>query len=175
MVVKGEVPNLLGRDWLSKLTLNWKEIFPTPVVVNSIKVDTYDSRVKKIIEKYPKVFTEEVGCLKDFKVCIPVSAETEPKMFRARPVPYTLRSRVEAELDKLEAQGVWKRVEYSKWAAPIVPVLKDPRDPSSPVRICGDYKMTVNQVAPCDSYPIPNIEDQLATFEGGGGHLPSWT
>ena len=108
-------------------------------------------------------------------MCIPLSAETEPKYFRARPVPYTLRSCVEAELDKLEAQGVWKRVEYSMWAAPIVPVLKDPRDPTSPVRICGDYKMTVNQVAPCDSYPIPNIEDQVATFEGGGGHLPSWT
>ena len=46
-------------------------------------------------------------------------------------------------------------------------MLKNSRDPSGPVRICGDYKTTVNQVAPCDSYPIPNTSEQLATLAGG--------
>ena len=58
-------------------------------------------------------------------------------------------------------------MEYSRWAAPIVPVLKDPRNPSGPVRLCGDYKITVNQAAPLDAYPIPTTEDQLATLAGG--------
>ena len=34
----------------------------------------------------------------------------------------------------------------------------------SSVRICGDYKMTVNQVAKHDSYPIPRIEDLFASL-----------
>ena len=63
---------------------------------------------------------------------------------------------MDEELYELEEQGVWRKVEYSKWAAPIVPVLKNSRDPGGPVRICGDYKTTVNQVARCDSYPTSN-------------------
>ena len=76
-------------------------------------------------------------------------------------------ARVEDELDKLEKQGVWEKVQYSEWAAPIVTVLKDPRDPAGPIRICGDYKLTVNKVAPLDNYPVPSVTDQLATLNGG--------
>ena len=35
------------------------------------------------------------------------------------------------------------------------------------VRICGDYKSTVNQVSKLDNYPIPKTEDLLATLGGG--------
>ena len=35
------------------------------------------------------------------------------------------------------------------------------------VRICGDFKVTVNPVAKLDRYPIPRIEDLLATLGGG--------
>ena len=33
--------------------------------------------------------------------------------------------------------------------------------------ICCDYKLTVNQVSKLDNYPIPKIEDLLATVGGG--------
>ena len=54
---------------------------------------------------------------------------------------------------------------YSRWAAPIVPVLKS----DGTVRICGDYKQTINKAAHCDNYPLPCTEDLLATPNGGGG------
>ena len=35
------------------------------------------------------------------------------------------------------------------------------------VRICGDYRCTVNQVSKLDNYPIPKTVDLLATLGGG--------
>ena len=43
---------------------------------------------------------------------------------------------------------------------------KDAADPSSDLRVCGDYKQTVNRVAPLDNYPIPTVDEHLASFKG---------
>ena len=169
-VVKGNVPTLLGRDWLSTLKLNWPRLFPAAAAVHRVTA----SSVSELLSEFPEVFTDKLGCMKDYKVHIPVPENTSPRFCKARSVPYSMRDRVEDELNKLEKQGVWKRVTYSKWAAPIVPVLKDAKDPGGAVRICGDYKMTVNQFAPLDNYPIPNVRDQLAMLSGGRSS-PNWT
>ena len=55
-------------------------------------------------------------------------------------------------------------VAYSEWAAPIVPVLKPDK---KSVRICGDFKLTVNQAVKVDRYPIPLIQDLFAGLNGG--------
>ena len=52
-------------------------------------------------------------------------------------------------------KGVIRPVEFMEWAAPIVPVLKASVD----IRICGDYKVTINQAVKVDKYQIPNIDD----------------
>ena len=54
-------------------------------------------------------------------------------------------------------------MEFADWAAPIVPVVKT----DGSVRLCGDYKVTVNQVAKLDKYPIPRIDDLFSSLEGG--------
>ena len=60
-------------------------------------------------------------------------------------------------------EGTYKPVSHSEWAAPIVPRVKS----DGTVRICGDYKLTVNPAAECDTYPVPKTEDLLATLNGG--------
>ena len=87
----------------------------------------------------------------------------ESKYIKARAVPYALRTNVELELETLEREGIISPVEFSEWEAPIVPVAK----PNGTVRICRDYKLTVNQVSKLDNYPIPKTEDLLATLGGG--------
>ena len=65
------------------------------------------------------------------------------------------------ELERLEKAGAIEPVHFSDWAAPIVPVMK--RDGS--IRVCGDYKVTVNQAARLDTYLLPRIDARLAGGE----------
>jgi len=60
-------------------------------------------------------------------------------------------------------QGVIEPITFSEWTTPIVLVLKK----DGKVRICEDYKVTVNQAAKVDSYPLPKIHDLLASLVGG--------
>jgi hypothetical protein len=88
--------------------------------------------------------------------------EVTPKFFRARTVPFGLRDKVEAELDRLVKLKVLTAVNFSQWATPIVPVLK--KDGS--IRICGDFKITINPVLEIDKFPLPRINDLFAKVHG---------
>ncbi len=52
------------------------------------------------------------------------------------------REKVEQEIQRLQKEGTIEPVEVSDWVAPIIPVIK--RDKC--VRICGDFRLTVNAV-----------------------------
>ena len=75
-----------------------------------------------------------------------------------------MKETVDKELDRLVAEGTLEPVQFSDWASPIVPMLK--ADKSS-VRICEDFKQTINPVSKLDRYPIPKIEDLFASLAGG--------
>ena len=94
---------------------------------------------------------------------IHVAADAKPIYCKARPVPYSLKKKVEEELGRLQAEGTVEPVQFAEWAAPIVPIVKEDKS----IRICGDYKVTVNQAVKLDNYPIPNAEDLFATLNRG--------
>ena len=96
--------------------------------------------VAGVLQKHTQVFREELGTLKGFAAKIHVDEGKPPKFFKARPVPYAMRKKVEQELDRLVQTNVMEPVRYSDWATPIVPVLKA----DGKVRVCSDYKLTVN-------------------------------
>ena len=90
--------------------------------------------------------------------------QARPRFHKARPIPYALREKVDIKLERLpRGVSVPVPVEFSQWAAPVVPVLKE----DGSVRLCGDYRTTVNQVLERDSYPLPRIEDLFSTLAGG--------
>ena len=74
-----------------------------------------------------------------------------------------LEVELKTELDRLVTTGVLSPIKSSKWATPIVPVVK--RDNS--VRLCGDYKLTVNKVILPDGNPLPTHEDLFSSLSGG--------
>ena len=70
---------------------------------------------------------------------------------------------VDEALGELKAKGAIKKVTTSEWATPIVtPVKKD-----GSVRVCGDFKVTINSELEVDEYPLPNIDDIYASLGGG--------
>ena len=87
----------------------------------------------------------------------------KPKFCKARPVPNAINKRTEKELNRLVKDNIYEPIQYSKWATPIIPVLKD----DGTVKICGDYKQTINQASLCNKYPVPKTEDLFAPLNGG--------
>ena len=65
---------------------------------------------------------------------------------------------LEAEIDKMLEKGIIQTSE-SPWASPVVIVPKKTGD----LRICVDYR-PLNAITVTDSYPIPNMQDQLENF-----------
>ncbi len=153
IVVEGTGPTLLGRNWLLKIQLNWAKLYYAS-----------NSDLQSIVDKYSAVFEEGLGTYKGYQAKIHVDPNANPCFFKPRTVPYSMREGIEAELSKLVAEGTLVPVEHSDWDAPIVPVLKPD---GKTVRICGDFRLTVNPVSKLDQYPIPKIEDLFATLARG--------
>ena len=117
-----------------------------------------------VLKRHSTVFNAELGTLKGYEAKLQVDPTATPRFYEARSVPYSLKDMIEKELDRLENEGIIKPIQFADWAAPIVPVLKS--DGKS-VRICGDFKVTVNQAAKVNKYPVPKIQDLFAQVGGG--------
>ena len=156
LVVRAEsyAPPLLGRSWLTKIRLDWSTLFSPPISQVSVDQDN-DVRVERLKEQYREIFKPELGTVKGVKAKLYLKANAKPVFQRARPVPYALRPDVEEELKRMESDGVLKPIEVSDWATPIVCVLKT----DGSVRICGDYKGTVNPAIQTEQFPIPTLEE----------------
>ena len=109
------------------------------------------------------MFKDELGEAVEITAKLHVSTNTKSYFCRARAVPHALRTKIEQELQCLQDQKVIEPVQMSEWMAPLVPVLK----PDGSIRLCGDYKLTINRVAKPDVYPLPRMEELFATLAGG--------
>ena len=93
LVVVGNGPTLLGRNWLSEIKLNWhmiKQIAPTT------------SKIDHLVSKYSELFDESLDTLKGTTAKIHFDSSAAPVFCKARFVPYALRERIEEDLDRLQ-------------------------------------------------------------------------
>ena len=156
-VVKVDAPALFGREWLRVIKLNWRDL--KTVHVTEQKAE----KLETVLKRHSAVFSKKLGTMKSVKARLTLKPDSVPKFFPPRNVPYALRPRVEAELQRLTELGVISPVAHSDWATPVVPVNKK----DDTVRLCGDFKVTINQALCIDKYPIPRIEDLFASLAGG--------
>ena len=151
VVPQGVKPVLLGRNWLEKLNLDWS--------CSTVFKVSHVPALEDILTRYEALFKKGYGHIKLYKASIQVREGAQPFFLKARPVPYALKEKV--ELQRLEDEGIIYKV--SDCTAPVVLVPKK----DGLLRECGDYKMTVNQCADVDQYPLPNTEELFATLAGG--------
>uniref|UniRef100_A0A8C5QT05 Gypsy retrotransposon integrase-like protein 1 n=2 Tax=Leptobrachium leishanense TaxID=445787 RepID=A0A8C5QT05_9ANUR len=155
VVVEGAGPNLLGRNWL-------KDLRVLPQLVNTVTASP-TLHLADLLDRYAEVFKDELGQLKGTTAKIHVNSEAQPRFYKPRRIPFAVKPLVEAELQRLVDEKIIEPVQFSEWAAPIVPVRK----PDGSIRICGDYKLTVNRASSVEQYPIPKVEDLFAQLAGG--------
>ena len=146
VIVKGDGPTLMGRDWLQHIRLDWAQL-------NNL--DAEHSQLKEMLAKHSNLFQPGLGKISGTTAKLYLRQGAKPKFCRARTVPIALREKIEQEIARQVEEGILESVNFSEWATPIVPVIK--KDGS--VRLCGDYKVTVNQAS--------EIDDILASLAGG--------
>ena len=154
-VVKGTGSSLFGREWLSKIKLDWHELG-----IMKVSHDEFD--LKKTVKKYETLFSNKLGLIKNIKADLSID-ESNPVFRKCRPVPFAIREKLGDEIDRLESIGVIEKVKHSKWATPVVPVMKSSGD----VRLCGDFKISINPRINVEQYPIPRVDELFASLRGG--------
>ena len=125
IVVKGNGPTLLGRNWLGIIKINWCDIHYTPSI-----------GLQNLLEKYDVMFQDKLGHFQGCQAKIEVDPEATPHFCKARTLPYSMRAKVE-EIDRLVAEGILEPVEYTDWVAPVIAVLKSDRKVCDYVEIFG--------------------------------------
>lgn len=151
LVIKEEGPSLIGKTWLKASNLFWPNI-------NMVKSGSKE----ELIKMFPDVFADGIGTIKGPPVSVKLKNDVKPVFLRARTVPFALRKATDLELERLSNEGILKSVDNSDWASPIVIVPK----PNGAVRICGDYRATVNASTENDNYPLPRMEELYAKLAG---------
>ncbi|XP_015275073.1 PREDICTED: uncharacterized protein K02A2.6-like, partial [Gekko japonicus] len=115
-----------------------------------------------VCNEFPRVFDGSLGKFTGAPISLDLDPAVRPIRIKARFPPLTVRPKIEAELDKLVAQGVLESVASARWETPIVTPIK----PNGDVRICADYKCTINKALQDHAYPVPVVSHVLAALAG---------
>ncbi|XP_032091769.1 uncharacterized protein K02A2.6-like, partial [Thamnophis elegans] len=145
---------ILGLDWFSPLGLSIHGIHSM--------TDT-SADVALVLSDYADIFDGQLGRYKGNPISLNLDPQVAPIRLKARRVPFALRPKVEAELDKLVAQGILEPVDHSPWETPIVIPVK----PDGSIRVCADYKSTINLALQANPYPVPVVQHLLHSLGQG--------
>lgn len=159
-VMENAKNSLLGRQWIAELDVQLPKFDYDSV--NALNVNE-EFNLEEFSSRYCEVFAAGLGRCTGPPVSVHVRQGARPVFLRARPLPYALREPVERTLREHVRDGILTPVDRSDWATPIVPVVKKDGN----IRICADFKLTLNKVLEIDRYPLPRVEDLLVRLHGG--------
>lgn len=157
---------LLGREWIRQLRCQRgvPDFLGCNLLENS-NINTLDttSQLQAILREYKEVVAPTLAKITGIQARLTMKPNASPIFLKARAVPFKLIPLVEEKLNKLEQAGILTKIENSEWATPIVPVLKA----NGTIRVCGDYKSTINSKLIVDEHPLPTTDELFAKLAGG--------
>ena len=150
--------SLLGADAFTNFGIK----ITLPLEINTV---TAASSVSQVMDKFPDLYTRPIGTLNGHEQSMPLIPNAgNIRFWKARLIPYAITDAVTTELRKMESLNIIEPITTSNFgAAPIVPVIKE----NGKIRICADFKVTVNKFLQPVHYPLPRIEDILAKISHG--------
>ncbi|XP_055307850.1 uncharacterized protein K02A2.6-like [Sitodiplosis mosellana] len=126
-------------------------------------LDSYDEIISQIKSDFSEIFKSGLGKCNTTVIKLPLINDSTPIFCKARPIPMAFREKIEQQLQQLVEQDIITPVNDSDWGTPIVPIPKSDGE----IRICGDYKSTINRFLKDFRYPLPRIEEIFASMQGG--------
>lgn len=152
IVVSGSLPSLLGLDWFESLGL-------AITGIHSINASDFSELTKEFTE----VFNGELGKYTGTPISFNLDSQVAPIRLKPRRVPFTLRPKVDEELDQLLSQGILEPIDHARWETPIVL----PTKPNGSIHICADYKCTLNRALQANPYQVPVVQHLLHSLGHG--------
>lgn len=169
---------LIGRTWLEVLCSGWREFFyncfeqlavkqlackeQKVEKVNNMYEPGTQGMVELIKRDYKQVFEPSDEPIKHFKASFKLKEGSRPIFLKATSPPYALRDEIARQLKGLEEKGIIKYVEHSEWASKLVVAPKK----NGELRLCVNYRTTLNDNLQDNHYPLPVVEDILLTLGG---------
>ena len=96
VIVRGNEPALFGRDWLSKIHLDW----------HSIMFHTLLSpELERLLQKYEVVFGEELATIGTPPVHLS-KENCKPKFVPAHSVPFAIKDAIAQDIERLQFLGI---------------------------------------------------------------------
>jgi hypothetical protein len=137
----------------------------SPNVIRHLVNKVYSQvKLQEILKKHISVFDKELGHCSKIQAHVQLVPNAIPKFFKPRSLPFACIDGVKEEIQRNVACGIAERIDTSQWAAPIVPIFK----PTGNIRICGDFKVTINFQIPIDQHRIPSVAELLTRLNNGG-------
>ena len=118
--------------------------------------------MQDLLEKYKELFLEGLGTLQVFQAKIDVDSCYTTFLQGSNSAFLKIKS--QRCVEQVSGRRDTRTVEFSEWAAPIVAVLKSNK---KSIRICGDFRKTVNPISKLDKYSIPKVEDLFVKLQNG--------
>ncbi|XP_049525093.1 uncharacterized protein K02A2.6-like [Dermacentor silvarum] len=156
-------PSLCGRDLIAKFSDAGSSVLNVSVQQGPGPGSSRTPTMDAVLSEFQDVFSTELGLIDGHPVHLKLKEGATPKFCKARSLPFAIRDKVSKEIDRLVKLGILSPVTYAEWATPIVPVMKK----DGTVRICVDFKVTLNPVCELEQYPLPVIDDIFACLNGG--------
>ncbi|KAF2890922.1 hypothetical protein ILUMI_15251, partial [Ignelater luminosus] len=153
---------LIGRDLISKFKINLE--INNISKKNKLLHGVENPELKGILHQFSELFQDKLGACNACKVDFKVKEGTLPIFCKPRILPFAFRELVDKELDRLEAEDIITKVENNDWGTPLVPVLKAD---GKTLRLCADYRVTVNKYLDDIQYPFPRAEELFVALQGG--------